>query len=339
MRWLIALVAVAGCSTVLGIDGEVKDRDPASAGTTSATQGGGPSAGGSGGAAGVAGGGGASRGGGGSGGNVGGGAAGGGGEGGGCAPMPTSYTAPAFYWDFDSVANNLVSPSAGPVSGAISGMTTQTPGVVDQALVLDGDDYVDFGNANALDWVFSGGGMTPKRTTISMWIQTSSSTGEGQALLSRWADDGCSGAGSSRTFTTGLHPGGEPAFASSTPHASSMCEVSYPLAVGSNWRHLVFTYFNDGTGANFLKYEIYVDAVKLSLNPAGDCNSGFESILTNSRVAFGQLVGPNGGACPNSSLDFFVGNVDELAVFGDVLAQEAISELYERGMGACRVWP
>ena len=212
------------------------------------------------------------------------------------------------WWKFENDAND----SAGANHGTIHGNPTYVEGKVGRAINLDGDDYVDFGNPDTLDFGTSD-------WTISAWIKTTQ-TGINQqddALLNRGTvfANGGDEAGGIR-YALAVNEGQLGSITLTTDDDMSKVQAISRTAVNDgDWHHVVGM-------RNAGQLHVYVDGV---LDEGGYLSAGYDLSGASQHNAY---IGVITDHRDNSLYKHFVGLIDELCIFGAAIDANGVRSLY-----------
>ncbi len=231
------------------------------------------------------------------------------------SPFPVSLTSVAekpdklvAWWKFEDDVND----SAGDNHGTINGNPTYADGKVGRAISLDGDDYVDFGNPDTLnfgtgDW------------TISAWIKTTQ-TGINQqddALLNRGTvfANGGDEAGGIR-YALAVNEGQLASITLTTDNDMSKVQAISRTAVNDGaWHHIVGM-------RNAGQLHIYVDGV---LDGGNYLSAGYDLSGTSQHNAYIGAITDNRDG---SLYKYFVGLIDEVCIIRGSIDTDGIHALY-----------
>ena len=223
------------------------------------------------------------------------------------APQEKKTNELVAWWKFD----NTASDSAGASHGTTQGNPTYVPGKLDQAISLDGDDYVDCGNSSVLnfgtgDW------------TISAWIKTTQTgTDEDDALMNRgtvFANGGDETGGIRYTLAVNEARLGKITL-TTDDELSKVQAISSTAVNDGAWHHVVGM-------RNGKELRLYVDGV---LDGTNTLPAGFNLSGASQQNAYVGVIADN----RDSSLyKYFVGLIDEVCVFACALDGSSVSALY-----------
>jgi hypothetical protein len=207
------------------------------------------------------------------------------------------------WWKFDNDAND----SAGDNHGTINGNPTYADGKVGQAISLDGDDYVDFGNPDLLnfgtgDW------------SISAWIKTRQSGIEDTDKGTIFAN-GADGGGGIR-YTLAVNEGQLNSITLTTDDDAHKSQAIGKTAFNDGaWHHVVGM-------RNAGQLRVYVDGVLDGGNyvPAGYDLSGASQ--------YNAYIGVITNNADKSLYKHFVGLIDEVSIFGGAIDANGVRALY-----------
>lgn len=292
-----ALTFCVGCTSLAGLSDLSFDG--------AATGGGGGTTGGNGGVGGIASDGGA------------GGVGGGGGDGGtGGSQVTSEYvatimaSAPVAYWRLGETSGTMASDSSGNgIHGVYTGSPTLgVPGAIagdpDTAVELDGvDDMVLVGSAPALAF------HSNAPFSLEAWVQPTSLPDNEQGIMSRRGTDANGDQGYTLRLETA--PNGRPDITVWQDSANDSTVGTMPIGTAA-FSHIVGTY--DGAGLR-----IYVNGSEVGND------------LTNIPTIVDFVTDFVIGVEPNS--DFFVGYIDEVAVYDRELSAVEVAMHYAAGVG------
>jgi len=219
------------------------------------------------------------------------------------APKEKASNKLVAWWKLDNNADD----SAGANRGTLQGNPTYAPGKFGQAISLDGDDYVDFGNPSLLnfgtnDW------------TVSAWVKTTQSGTDDANKGTVFANGADGGGGIRYTLTVNETQSGM--ITLTTDDDLSKVQVTGNTAVNDGAWHHVVGMRNERT------LGVYVDGVlkRTEILPAGFDLSG-----TSQQNAY---VGVITSYRDGSQFKYFVGLIDEVCVFACALDANSVSALY-----------
>ena len=207
------------------------------------------------------------------------------------------------WWKFDNDAND----SAGDNHGTIDGNPTYADGKVGQAISLDGDDYVDFGNPDLLnfgtgDW------------SISAWIKTKQSGIEDTDKGTIFAN-GADGGGGIR-FTLAVNEGQLNSITLTTDDDAHKSQAIGKTAVNDGaWHHVVGM-------RNAGQLRVYVDGV---LDGGNYVPAGYDLSGASQHNAYIGVITNN---ADKSLYKHFVGLIDEVCIFGGAIDANGVRALY-----------
>jgi hypothetical protein len=211
------------------------------------------------------------------------------------------------WWKFEDDVND----SAGANHGTVNGNPTYAEGKIGRAINLDGDDYVDCGNPDLLnfgtgDW------------TISVWIKTTQSgTSQGDALMNRGTvfAKGGDEAGGIR-YAIAVNEGQLGSITLTTDDDSHKAQAIGRTAVNDGaWHHVVGIRKAE-------QLHIYVDGV---LDGGDYLTAGYDLSGTSQHNAYIGVITDN----RDSSLyKYFVGLIDELCVIRGAIDSNGVRALY-----------
>ena len=182
------------------------------------------------------------------------------------------------------------------------------------SLTFDGaDDVIDVGSDATLDEIFSGGG------TVMAWIKPDS---DGENNLGRVFDksDATSHADGWSVVVSNENSGSaDLRFAHSFSGNNPLWDTaSREITIGS-WNHIAITYDNGATGNNPI---IYINGISVTLASANPSPIGSATDDSSENLFIGNNTG---GARA------FEGNIDEVAIWDEVLDADAVSAIYNSG--------
>jgi len=212
------------------------------------------------------------------------------------------------WWKFENDAND----SAENNHGTIKGNPTYADGKVGRAISLDGDDYVDFGNPDSLN--FGAGDWT-----ISAWIKTSQ-TGinqQGDALLNRgivFANGGDETGGI--RYALAVNEGQLGSITLTTDNDTSKVQAVSRSAVNDGaWHNIVGV-------RNAAQLYIYVDGV---LDGGSYLSAGYDLSGTSQHNAYVGAITDNRDG---SLYKYFVGLIDEVCIIRGSIDANGVHALY-----------
>jgi len=213
------------------------------------------------------------------------------------------------WWKFD----NNTSDSAGGNSGTTRGNPTYAAGNSGQAISLDGDDYVDFGNPTTLD--FGTGDWT-----ISAWIKTAQS-GTGDENKGTVFANGADQTGGIR-YTIAINEVTSGLMTLTTDDDATKAQATGNTAVNDDaWHHVAGM-------RKATQLLIYVDGV---LDGTGTVPAGYDlSGTTQSNAYVGVITDNRDG----SLIKYFTGLIDDVQIYDyalsetDLLSAAGMTEMY-----------
>ncbi len=207
------------------------------------------------------------------------------------------------WWKFENNAND----SAGANNGVIGGSPSYVSGKFGQAISLDGDDYVDFGNPSSLnfgtgDW------------TVSAWIKTTQSGTDDESKGTVFANGGDGGGGV--RYALAVNEGQSGKITLTTDDDVSKLQAISTTAVNDGaWHHVVGM-------RNAKKLHVYVDGV---LEVTQTLPAGYSLSDASQQNAYVGTIADN---TDNSLYKKFIGLIDEVCVFACALDAKNVSALY-----------
>lgn len=205
-------------------------------------------------------------------------------------------------WTFD----NNVNDSAGTNPGTLRGNPTYAAGKFGQAIRLDGDDYVDFGNPTSLD--FGTGDWT-----VSAWIKTTM-TGTGDANKGTvFAKGGDQTGGIRYTLAVGELQSGM--ITLTTDDDIAKIQVTGSTVVNNDtWHHVVGM-------RNGNELRIYVDG---ALNGTIALPAGYNLAGASQHNAYVGVITDNRDA---TLIKYYVGLIDDVRIYNYALSDNEISSV------------
>jgi hypothetical protein len=207
------------------------------------------------------------------------------------------------WWKFENNTND----SAGDNHGTTNGNLTYVAGKVGRAISLDGDDYVDCGNPDSLnfgtgDW------------TISAWIKTSQSGTEPENRGTVFANGGDEAGGIRYTLAVNEEYLGT--IVLTTDNDWQKVQAIGKTAVNDDkWHHVI--------GVRYAgQLRVYVDGV---LDGTSYLSDGYDLSGASQHNAYIGVITDNRD---DSLFKYFVGLIDEVCVFGGAIDANGISALY-----------
>jgi len=207
------------------------------------------------------------------------------------------------WWRFVNDAND----TAGFNNGTIHGNPTFVDGKFGQAICFDGNDYIDCGNPDTLnfgtgDW------------TISAWIRTTQSGIEDTDKGTVFAN-GADGSGGMR-YTLAVNEGQLGSITLTTDDDKYKVQaISSTVVNDGAWHHVVGM-------RNAGQLRLYVDGV---LDGGGYLSDGYDLSGTSQHNAY---IGVITDHRDNSLYKYFVGVVDEVCIFNGAIDANGVSALY-----------
>jgi len=209
------------------------------------------------------------------------------------------------WWKFE----NNTSDSVGDNHGTMNGNPTYVTGKVGQAISLDGDDYVDCGNPDSMnfgtgDW------------TISAWIKTTQSgmelTGDRRGTV--FANGGDAEGGI--RYALVVNEGYLGMIVLTTDTDRQKVQAMGNITVNDDKWHHVIGMRNAG------QLRVYVDGV---LDGTNYLPYGYDLSGTSQHNAYIGVITDNRD---DSLYKYFVGSIDEVCVFACALDANSVSALY-----------
>jgi hypothetical protein len=212
------------------------------------------------------------------------------------------------WWKFE----NDVNDSAGFNNGTIHGNPTYVDGKFGRAICFDGNDYVDCGNPDSLNFGTSD-------WTISAWIKTTQTGIDQQddALLNRgtvFANGGDETGGI--RYALAVNEGQLGSITLTTDNDTSKVQaISRAVVNDGAWHHIVGM-------RNAEQLHIYVDGV---LDGGSYLSAGYDLSGTSQHNAYIGVITDNRD---NSLYKYFVGAVDEVCIFSGAIDVNGVHALY-----------
>jgi len=211
------------------------------------------------------------------------------------------------WWKFEDDAND----SAGANHGTIHGNPTYVDGKAGRAISLDGDDYVDCGNADLLnfgtgDWA------------ISAWIKTTQTgTNQDDASMNRgtvFANGGDETGGI--RYALAVNEGQLGGITLTTDDDEYKIQAIGKTAINNGaWHHIVGM-------RNSGQLRIYIDGV---LDGGNYLSDGYDLSGTSQQNAYIGVIADNRDG---SLYKYFVGLIDEVCIFAGAIEANGIRALY-----------
>jgi hypothetical protein len=211
------------------------------------------------------------------------------------------------WWKFEDNVND----SAGANSGTINGNPTFVDGKFGRAISLDGDDYVDFGNPDSLnfrtgDWA------------VSAWIKTTQAgTNQDDASMNRGTvfANGGDEAGGIR-YALAVNEGQLGSITLTTDDDEYKIQAIGKTAVNDGaWHHVVGM-------RKAGQLHLYIDGV---LDGGSYLSAGYDLSGTSQHNAYiGVIVDNRDG----SLYKYFVGLIDEVCIFAGAMDANGVRALY-----------
>jgi len=208
--------------------------------------------------------------------------------------QPTSYIG---FWPFNGDVKDL---SGNNLDGSINGDIVYVPGKFEQAISLNGNNYVNMGDIPTLN-------ITNSEFSISVWIKTTSDTARQCILNKFYSATGYNTVGG-YMLETGLTDGNiRFQLGVSAPN---MVDIDVPANFyDNNWHHIAVTRTADTV-------KMFFDG---SVIGSSSC-AGMIFSNTTAPFSVGYLAQKNG--------HFFVGSIDDLKICNQVLSESEITALY-----------
>ncbi len=211
----------------------------------------------------------------------------------------TTPSAAIALWAFDNNAND----SEGSNNGIPHGNQSYVDGKFDQAISLDGDDYVDCGNPAELD--FATGDWS-----ICAWINTTQS----DDTFTIFANGGDNSGGI--CYTLGIGEEGLDGVVTLTTDddTTKVQAISSTLVNDDQWHHVVGLRAGNTT-------QVYVDGV---LDGTNTLPVGYDLSGTSQHNAYVGAITDNSDATGNTLEKFFVGTLDDVRIYNYALSPAEI---------------
>jgi hypothetical protein len=207
------------------------------------------------------------------------------------------------WWKFE----NNTEDSAGDNNGSARGNPTYISGKVGQAISLDGDDYVDCGNPDLLN--FGTGNWT-----ITAWIKTTQSGIDDTDKGTVFAKGGDGGGGI--RYTLAVNEGQLDRITLTTDDDIDKVQVISRTPVNDGaWHHVVGM-------RNARQLRIYIDGVLDGTSYLPDGHDLSEASQHNAYI--GVIIGHQN----NNLAKYFVGLIDEVCIFGGAIDANGVRALY-----------
>jgi len=202
-------------------------------------------------------------------------------------------------WKFDNSADD----SAGNNNGATHGNPAYGAGKINQAIQLDGDDYVDFGNPASLDFSTSD-------WTLCAWIKTTQ-TGTGDENKGTVIANGGDQTGGVR-YTLAVNETQSGMMTVTTDDDAAKIQATGTTPVNDDvWHHVV------GMRSD-TQLRVYVDG---NLEASGAVPAGYDlSGTSQHNVYVGVITDNRDGAL----IKYFVGQIDDVRIYDYALADSEI---------------
>lgn len=209
-------------------------------------------------------------------------------------------------WELDEISGTTINDSHGVFDGTVTNALINQTGILDKAVTFDGSgDYISMGNV-----------LNFERTTpfsISCWVKTGST---GARTIIGKMNNAAPNNGYSVLFNNGVIQ-----FYLINTFASNYINLSTISTYNNNvWRHIVVTY-NGDSNANNVK--IYVDGVSVA----------FTVVANNLSATTITTVNFSIGSRNASAGVFYIGSIDQCAVWDRVLNLTEVETLYNLGAG------
>ena len=203
------------------------------------------------------------------------------------------------WWSFDNNTND----SAGNITGTTRGNPTYVAGKVNQAINLDGDDYVDLGNPTSLD--FGTGDWS-----VCAWFKTTQ-TGTGDENKGTIFANGGDQTGGIR-YTLAVNEVTSGMMTVTTDDDVSKIQATSTTAVDDDaWHHVVGT-------RNGLQLNLYVDGV---LEGTAALPAGYDLSGTTQHNAYvGVIIDNRDGTL----IKYFIGSIDDVRIYDYALSESEI---------------
>jgi hypothetical protein len=207
------------------------------------------------------------------------------------------------WWKFENDAND----SAGTNHGTVHGNPVYVDGKVGRAISLDGDDYVDCGNPDSLnfgtgDW------------TVSAWIKTTQSGTKPENRGSVFANGGDEAGGIRYALTVNEEYLGT--IVLTTDDDAHKVQAMGKTAVNDGTWHHVVGLRNGG------QLRVYVDG---ALDAGSYLPAQYDLSGASQHNAY---IGVAVDHRDNSLYKYFVGQIDEVCVFGGAIDANGVRSLY-----------
>jgi hypothetical protein len=229
-------------------------------------------------------------------------------------PEGGAPTGPVHYWPLESSpVPGAAFDVVGNAAGAEIGGLTLASGQVGMAYEFDGQSYIRFGNAVNLD---------AKSFSVHLWYRNTAADDAEHTLLSK----GVTGSGNppSGGYALRLRQG-QVDWAVSDSGVALTAAAAEPAR--NVWHHV--TGVLDRAECRLL---LYVDGARVAETPF----QSLGSIETNVRFAIGAVDRNPGSPVVNQ---YFVGDLDEIAVFLRALDASEVERLHQRGLAQEPIFP
>lgn len=229
-------------------------------------------------------------------------------------------------WHLDESSGQVMDSSGnGKNSSVVSGVTYNAPGKFGSAISLDGDDYIDFPvifpgspHASSLDEMTAGAWFKTSTPPVSagtiVWV------GKGGSFALQMNSDGDVSFWIKQTKNDGGNYNGNWVGINSADEIPS----GY---VDGNWHYITGRYHRLDN-----EIRLYVDGVMLDNTPDGPSGMDATEFLSYPTTNHPPVIGASTSISNPKRLNFFIGDIDEIAIYSRALSDQEILEHYRRGM-------
>ncbi len=246
--------------------------------------------------------------------------------------------APIAYWSMDQadITTGVLADLIGDVDGTVNGPVQDATGQVGDALSFDGtDDIIDFGDT--LDATFAG---ADNAFSVGMWLKPGA-PGTARAVFGKTSDTACIPDEDGRQWFVSLAADNTVRFGYQTLAAGNAKVIASATALDTagTWYHVVVTYDGSIDTAPEDRVAMYVDGVAESTTIVSLGAFPFDLVDVPSRLAAGVRVDSTGATCTETGSVFYLGSLDEVAVWDRVLTAGEAANAHTRGAAGARVVP
>ncbi len=237
--------------------------------------------------------------------------------------------APIAYWPMNETTGTLAHDASGNGhTGYLHDVTLGQPGsqVSSPAQTSMGFN----GTSSYIDVPSLNNNLTPASLTVAGWIDPTGWTGNSRIVSNNWTDGGCGPPSCEAGFELVINGGGQSGFFAVGPDNTSYVQVNWslssPLALNT-WYYYVGTYSGASKGTiNAYLYEEGNTSPLVSASATGGYGNVYPS-------PYDVTIGRN----PVYQGDYFMGNIDQVAIYGTQLSSSQIDTEFLAGQSTFAV--